>query len=123
MMSGSGPQVPPTLNAHEFGAVHAAGVGMVPHQLQDTPADGVQLTKFSCWVSVVQPASAHDSRIAVLPVRVALVKQLGNVLVGLVLPLTILTDRATVSLATRRSPGGPGRVSPGSQVWPCVGEI
>src|SRR5260221_13106999 len=114
-MSGSGPQVPPTLNAHEFAAVHAAGVGMVPHQLHDTPADGTQLTKFSCWVSVVQPASAHDSRIAVLPVRVALVKQFGKTFVALVLPLTILTDKTTASFATRISPGGPGGVSPGSQ--------
>src|SRR6185295_19847801 len=113
-MSGSGPHVPPTLNGQELAAVQALGVGIVPHQLHETPDAGVQLTKANCCVSVVQPASAQDKRIAVVPVSVALVKQFGKVFVALVLPLTMLTDSTTASFATRMSPGGPGGVSSGS---------
>src|SRR5882762_5932767 len=109
-MSGSGPQMPPTLNWQELAAVQAVGVGIVPHQEHVTPIAGTQLTKVSCCVSVVQPASAQERRMAVLPVRVAFVKQLGKTFVALVLPLTMLTDSATASLATRMSPGGPGGV-------------
>src|SRR5438046_1439949 len=94
-MLASPPQVPPPLNGHELAARQAAGVGMVPHHTHVTPVAPEQLWKSSCEVGILQSASAQDRRIAVVPVRVALVKQLGNVLVALVLPLTMLTDRMT----------------------------
>src|SRR5262249_8998259 len=82
---------PHAVAPHEVAAVHAAGVGLVPHHTQLTPLAGLQLTNVTAFRCVEQAVVEQDRLMCVNPVSAAAVLQLGKVFVLRVLLLTMLT--------------------------------